>query len=234
MLYGLRETHVQPRFFTRDEQNLIDRLRSANELVIQIIPKGLTPITATFDVRGGDSATKAVLQACGKQIEDVGKDGIFGIRSQRIGAKAATDSVTPTGYVPQNSWLFNSSDGAAHALVNSQSGNSYVALDCRRSRSGIGLTLGAPEGWRANQSVSLSVDGRSFPMEIDGSDSDVLLSNDPAGGLSITRDVVGALMSGSLIAIDGPAAELMPVGGRYFSLRGSSSAIGKMLAHCGL
>lgn len=113
-------------FFTRDEKNLIDRLRSANELVIQIVPKGLTPITATFDVRGGDAATQAVLQACGKQIEDVGKDGMFGVRSQRIGGKPASSAV-PTGYVPKNAWLFSVASGTAHALVNSQSGKSYVA-----------------------------------------------------------------------------------------------------------
>lgn len=185
-------------------------------------------------MRGGDSATKAVLQACGKQIEDVGKDGMFGILSQRIGEKSASNAATPTGYVPKNAWLFSVTDGTAHALVNSQSGKSYVALDCRRGRPGVGLTIGSPEGWQANQPVSLTVDARSFPMEIDGSDSDVLLSNNPAGGLSVTREVVDALMSGSLIAFDGPAAEKMPAGGRYFSLRGSSAAIRKMLSHCGL
>ncbi|VDC26416.1 hypothetical protein [Pseudogemmobacter humi] len=226
-------------FFT-NEAGLIRQLTEAAEFVVQVHPAGSTPITAVFDVTGGDEPVSEVLSACGINIERAGKQGIWGIEAQPLGeikpkgSGTSPSPVTPsaTGYKPTKRWQFSQAGKVFYAIVESASGQSQVSLSCVQGRAGISLTLHSPEGWTANVPVSLSVDEQVFSMQIDGSEQDAYLSDNSS--LFVSDLIVNAMTSGQSFALNGPAAERMPEGARYFSLNGSRMAIQQMRSQCGL
>lgn len=227
-------------FFT-EEADLIQKLTEAEEFVVQVHPEGGGAVTAVFDVTGGNEPIGEVLSACGIGIEKVGRQGLWGIETQPVGgiSPIGSDTAAPpaaatstSGYRPSGSWQFRQAGAAFYAIVESASGKSHVSLSCLPGRAGITLTLHSPENWTANVPASLTVDAQVLPMRIEGSEHDVYLGD--TSSFFVSDKVVDALSSGQSFALTGPAAERMPEGARYFSLRGSGKAIQQMRAKCGV
>jgi hypothetical protein len=133
-------------------------------------------------------------------------------------------------------WTVRDQGASFEAFTRNQAGTAALVLSCRRGGATAMLKIVMPSasGWNPNAPVSLEINGREFPVSIEGGGEQVILSDAAGGVLGIADATLQAIRAGRVLTLVGAAAEAMPAPVRGFDLAGSGKAIDQLTEKCGL
>ena len=132
-------------------------------------------------------------------------------------------------------WTVRDQSADMEAFTRNRAGDAALVVSCHPgARAMLKIVMPSAFGWNPNAPANLDIDGREFPVSIDGGGDQVILSDAAGGVLGIADATLQAIRAGRFLTLVGAAAEAMPAASRSFDLAGSGRAIERLATKCGL